>query len=472
MSRVKIVATVGPRTESAESLQLLGEVGVDVIRLNGSHATLEWHSAAIARIRHVLPHVPILFDLPGSKIRTASMDGEIAIAAGDEIVLTSDPTPRGSRHVVVDSSTFHGALSRGDVLLVDDGMLRLTVRDVTGEDVVCVAENSAGLKGRKGVQMQGAALRGEFMGANDRRLLAFAVRYGVDFVGLSFVERASEIDTARLLAGKDGPRLIAKIETAQAVDNLDSILDAADAVMVDRGDLSVETSLERVALLQKQVLARARRAARPVIIATQMLHSMTRSPIPTQAEVSDITNAVLDGAAALMLSGETAVGDYPTEAVSLMRRVAASASSQLDTSKMPSAQMAESIPHAVADAIALLCQRLPITKIVVITISGFAARMVAATQPRQPVLAVSNDAVAARGFNLLPGTRGIHVDVPFAKTTLAHVPQVLEALWRRSELNDDDTILVTTVGYPRSGNRMNLIETHRVSDLRDTLGWS
>jgi len=471
MRRVKIIATIGPRTESAESLLALSEAGMDVVRLNGSHADAAWHAATVARVRQVLPDTPILLDLPGSKIRTASMPGEIALQRGDELVLTSDRSSRGARRVVVESDSFQSSVSRGDVLLLDDGMLRLTVRDVSGTDVVCVAENSAGLKGRKGVQMEGAALRNEFMSEQDRRLLAFAVDQGIDFVGLSFVERAAEVETARLLAGKRGPRLIAKIETSQAIDNLDAILDVADAVMVDRGDLSVETSLERVALLQKQVLCRARRAACPVIVATQMLHSMTRSPIPTQAEVSDISHAVFDGAAALMLSGETAVGEFPLESVSVMRRIAQSAAAhQRVVESVPDAP-ADSIPHAVADAIALLCHRLPVTKIVVITITGFAARMVAATQPRQPILAISNDAGAARAFNLFSGTRGIHVDVPFERTNVAHVPHVLHVLWTRGELVDTDTILVTTLGYPASGNRMNLIETHRVADLRQSLGW-
>jgi pyruvate kinase len=470
MRSVKIIATIGPRTESVESLLSLAAAGMDMVRLNGSHADLAWHAATAARVREVLPDTPILLDLPGSKIRTASMPGEIAVERGDELVFTSDRSSRGASRVVVDSDNFHGAVSRGDVLLVDDGMLRLTVRDISGSDVVCVAENAAGLKGRKGVQMQGAALRNEFMSERDRVLLQFAVEQGIDFVGLSFVERAAEVEMARVLAGKKGPRLIAKIETSQAIDNLDAILEFADALMIDRGDLSVETSLERVALLQKQVLGRARRAARPVIVATQMLHSMTRSPIPTQAEVSDISNAVFDGAAALMLSGETAVGDYPVEAVALMRRVAESAAADQPDAHTTPATTA-SVPHAVGDAIALLCDRIAITKIVVITISGFAARMVAARSPRQPILAVSNDAQAARGFNLLHGTRGIHVDVPFEKTSVAHVPCVLETLWRRGDLVDADMILVTTLGYPAAGNRMNVIETHRVGDLRSTLGW-
>jgi|WetSurMetagenome_2_1015567.scaffolds.fasta_scaffold21996_2 pyruvate kinase len=472
MNGVKIVATIGPRTESAEALVALRQAGTNVVRLNGSHGDLDWHGRTIERLRATLPDIPILLDLPGSKIRTASMAHDVPVQAGERVVLTVDRSYAGRDKVLVDATAFQGSLSAGDVLLIDDGMLRLAVREVSGPDVLCRAENAATLRGRKGIQMQGSPLRGTFLSKTDKTLLEFACRTAVDYVGLSFVERPAEVEAVRVLVGKDAPGLIAKIETQGAIDHLDEILQVSDAVMIDRGDLAVETNLERIALLQKHILARARRAARPVIVATQMLHSMTENPIPTKAEVCDITNAVLEGASALMLSGETAVGKYPVEAVSLMRRVADAASDHVqDSFRQTGAAATESIPHAVADAIALMCRRLEITKIVVITISGYAGRMIAATMPRQPILAVSNDQQAARSFNLLLGTRGIHVDVPFSRTSLDHVPRILEELWRRGELIDEDLILVTTVGYPNSGNRMNLIETHRVSDLHDNLGW-
>lgn len=472
MSAVKIVATIGPRTETTDALAALVTAGMSVARLNGSHADRDWHARTIARLRAIAPDVPILLDLPGSKIRTATMGCEMQVAAGERVVLTVDPDYAGRDKVVVDHPALQGSLAKGDVLLLDDGMLRLAVREITGTDVLCRAENAATLRGRKGIQMQGAALRGDFLSGRDRELLAFAVEQGVDYLGLSFVERPAEVEAVRLLAGKTGPGLIAKIETQAAIDHLDDILQVSDAVMIDRGDLSVETNLERIALLQKHILARARAAARPAIVATQMLHSMIDCPVPTKAEVSDITNAVLEGAAAVMLSGETAVGKYPVEAVCLMRRVAEAAVQHRESGESSDARTAvESIPHAMADAIALMCRRLPITKIVVITISGFAARMIASRMPRQPILAVSNDARAARSVNLLLGTRGVHVDVAFTRTSLDHVPRVLGELWRRGAIVDDDLILVATVGYPKSGNRMNLIETHRVSDLRDNLGW-
>jgi pyruvate kinase len=266
---------------------------------------------------------------------------------------------------------------------------------------------------------------------------------------------------------------VAKVETAAALEHLPSILRAAGGIMIDRGDLSAETSFEQVGILQKQILAEARRAACPVIVATEMLQTMIDFPVPTKAELCDITNAVLDGAAALMLSGETAVGKYPVEAVTTMRRVADAAHAHLQsTLDRPAAEPGSSVPEAVGEAIAGICRRLGVTKIVAITKSGYAARMIAAHAPRQPIIAVSNDAEAARSFNLLRGTRGIHLDVEFPRTAMDHIPRCLELLWRRKEIQDDDLILVTAVGYPKSGNRMNVIQTHQVGDLRESLQWA
>jgi pyruvate kinase len=243
--------------------------------------------------------------------------------------------------------------------------------------------------------------------------------------------------------------------------------------MIDRGDLAVETSLHSIALMQKRILAAAHEGNKPAIVATEMLHSMILTPFPTKAEVTDITNAVLDGAAAVMLSGETAIGNFPVEAVSTMRQIADEASAHLQARlDHDDNGGAFSVPEAIGDAIALVCRRLPVTKIVAVTISGYAARTLAARMPRQPILAVSNDAAAARSFELLPGTQGVHVDIPFVRTSTDHIPKCLEALWRSGKLTDDDLVLVTSVGYPRSGNRMNLIQTHNVADLRESLGWS
>ena len=472
MSRVKIVVTIGPGTAAPEALAQLADAGADAARLNGSHADLDWHAAAIAAIRAAAPGMPILFDVPGRKIRTGRLRREPSFRAGDRIVLTTAQALEVEDKVPVTSATLHQELAAGDTLLADDGQLRFTVESVVGQDVHCRAETAGRLGSAKGINVPGLVRQGELLTERDQQMLDFAKAQGADFVGISFVEGAAHVRAVREAIGRSGPRIISKIEHRQALDHLEEILEASDAILVDRGDLSVETGLRQVALLQKRILGSARRAGRPAIVATEMLHSMMESPVPTKAEVSDITNAVLDGASALMLSGETAVGRFPVEAVATMREIADAALAELqealDQGHEPAAS---SVPQAMEDAIALICRRLPVTKIVAVTMGGYAARMVAARRPRQPILAVSSDPAAARSFQLLPGTRGIHVDVAFSRTSTDHIPRCLEALWRRGLLTDEDLILVTSVGYPKSGNRMNLIQTHHVADLRESLGW-
>ena len=469
MSRTQIVATIGPATASPEMLRELAHAGMSVARLNGSHNELDWHADTIALIRETLPNTPILLDVPGRKIRTTQLKIEPRFKAGDEIVLTTDASYSGNDKVPVNYPSLHEDLKAGDKVLADDGTLSFNVTKVVGEDIVLEAECDGQLKSRKGINVPFVQLRTPLITQRDRDMMAFAVEHGVDFVGISFVESARHIDAIRELGDGAWPRIVAKVENQGGLNNVEEILDATDAVMIDRGDLSVETNIENVAIYQKRVLQAAKEHNKPVIVATEMLHTMIEARNPTKAEVSDITNAVLDGCAATMLSGETAVGGYPVEAVKTMRRIADAAMDHVVGSDTPHENF--ETPRAMGDAIALICNELAITKIVAITISGFAARLVSARALRQPVLAVSNDKMAARSFNLLQGVTGIHLDIEFSRTSTDHIADCLEALFNRGDLTLDDVILVTSLGYPRSGNRMNLIQTHRVSDLAQSLNW-
>ena len=247
---------------------------------------------------------------------------------------------------------------------------------------------------------------------------------------------------------------------------------ATDVLMIDRGDLSAETGFEMVSLFQKQILREANEAGIPVIIATEMLHTMVENPFPTKAEISDITNSIIDGCGATMLSGETAMGANPVRAVEVMRAVADAADSHIQSNlDEPNDQITLEAPRAMERAVAMLCRTLPITKIVAITITGFAARMIASHRPRQPILAVSNDSIAARSFNLFPGVEGVHVDLAFSKKSADHIMDCVEELWRRGKLTNEDMIAIIGLSYPKSGNRMNHLQTHVVGDLVDALGW-
>ena len=466
---IKIVATIGPVSCNAEMLISLRDAGMSVARLNGSHATFDWHANAIRLIREVVPDVPVLLDMPGRKIRTAKQGTNRQIRRGETIVFTSSLDAMDSEKIVVLTQNLSERITVGDLVQIDDGNLRLTVQNIESENVECIAQNDWTLLDAKGFHFPGLRLNVESVTAQDKLLIEFAIKQEVDFVGASFVETAEDVKVIRSFVGADGPGIIAKIETESAVAEVAGIAALADALMIDRGDLSVETNIHEVALLQKQVLAAANEVSVPVIVATEILQSMITNPIPTKAEVSDITNAVIDRASALMLSAETAIGDYPVESVELMSKVANSTIAQMRTNGGNASN--SNIPEAIGEAIGVICRRLNVSKIVAVTQGGFAARMTAAQMPKQPIIAVTNSKETARRLNLFPGTEGVEVDVVFSRSNMDHIPTCLHQLWKMGKIENDDLILVTSLGYPKSGNRMNMIETHLVADLYDALGW-
>jgi len=472
MNRTKIVCTIGPVSNTPEMLQKLIDAGMSVARLNGSHADLDWHRETIATLRAVTPDTPILLDIPGRKIRTIQLDIEPEFKTGDTLILTTDTNHDGSQKVPVNNVSLHEKLSSGNTVFADDGTLRFTVIEIDGQDIICRAECDGTLRSRKGINVPFVDLGGALVTDRDRAMMKFAIETEVDYVGISFVESAHHIEMIRALTRDNSPLIVSKVENRGGLDNLEEIAEATDAIMIDRGDLSVETDLHNVALYQKTIIEAARYHGKPVIVATEMLHTMITNPFPTKAEVSDITNAVLDGCAATMLSGETAMGDFPIEVTKTMREVcdAATQYSQHNVVLSP-VRDGITVPQATEDSVALVCRELPITKIVAITRSGFAARMIAARNPKQEILAVVDNERTARAVNLLAGTTGIFVDIHFPKDDLGHIGKCLEKLWNMGHIKQDDMILVTMVTFPKSGNRMNMIATYLVSDLMESLGW-
>ena len=472
MSRTKIVATIGPQTGTAESIRALAGEGMSVARLNGSHGTLPWHAEVIHLLRLTVPDIPILLDVPGRKIRTGTLTADVPFGVGDEIRFTTDLEQPAHGSIPLNRDDVHEAIMPGMRILADDGTIALVVTGVRGREIVCRAEVRGVLGSAKGINIPGMRLSDDLFTARDRQLLAFAHAQAVDFVGISFVESAAHVRAARELIGGKWPQVLAKIETKRGVDHLEEIVAEADAIMIDRGDLSTDVGLENLGIVQKHILQVARHAGKAAIVATEMLHTMITNHVPTKAEVTDITNAVLDGCAATMLSGETAVGVYPVDAVRMMRDVVASAERHLQTT-LDDANVKDRshVPEVTAEAIAMICRLLPVTKIVAVTRQGYAARTIAARQPRQPILAVSNDPQAARSFNLLPGTEGVFVEMSFDRASTDHVLVALRELWRRGKLESDDMVLVTALAYPKSGNRMNLLQTHVVGDLIEALSW-
>jgi pyruvate kinase len=380
VARTRIVATLGPSSRDDETVRALVEAGVDVFRLNFSHGTPEEHAGAIATIRRVAGDRPtaILQDLAGPKLR---IPHPVRGAPGDVIPLELPPSVR-----------------RGDPVLLADGLMQLEVIDAGHARVIVGGDIPAG----KGLNLPSSVLDIPSLTPKDHADLRFGVEHGVDLVGVSFVRRAADLDAARA----SGLPVVAKIETARAVDNMREIVAAADGVMVARGDLGVEIPIERVPIVQKELIALAKRAAKPVITATQMLRSMVDSLLPTRAEATDVANAVLDGTDAVMLSEETAVGKHPVESVRMMERIVAQAEPLvLPRDEASGTAPADLVPLAACD----LARRLGAAAIVVPTLSGFTARRIARHRPRVPVIALTADERVRRRLSLVWGVTAVPV---------------------------------------------------------------
>ena len=473
MRRTRIVCTIGPKSLDRSMLLELLDAGLSIARLNGSHADLDWHRIAIKKINEVLPSVPILLDIPGRKIRTIQLAHEPKFSMGDVLILTTDTSYDGSIKIPVNYANLHADLSVGNTVMADDGTLRFTVVKIDGNDIHCRAEISGQLKSRKGINVPFVTLNTPQVTERDKKMIDFACVNEIDFIGLSFVESAEHILAFRDLINGRGPRIVAKVENQGGINNVNEIAEATDAIMIDRGDLSVETSLHDVAIKQKQIIAVAQRYGKPVIVATETLHTMIQNPFPTKAEVADISNAVLDGCSATMLSGETAIGAFPIGAVSTMSQVIDATECHLQ-SEIQSSQVSvgKNIPEVLTSVIPIISRSLPITKIVAVTRSGFAARMIATHQLSQPIIAVTDDATAVRSFNLIAGTTGVFSEEPFSRISSDHIIHVLRMLWRKTFILNEDLILVTGISYPTPGGRMNTVQIFNIGELSKTMEWS
>ncbi|WP_126173011.1 pyruvate kinase [Altericroceibacterium xinjiangense] len=412
--KVKILATLGPASRDPEMLRRLLKAGADAFRLNLSHGEHADHLGSIHAIRALEKEfnrpIAILADLQGPKLRVGSFaEGKAVIAHGQPFAFDRDPTPGNGERVELPHPELFEVLEKGRLLLINDGKIRLRVRKATSERIETIAEVGGVISDRKGVNVPDTEVPIPALTEKDRRDLAFAIQHGADWIGLSFVQRPEDLIEARRLMGGRGA-LCAKIEKPQAVNRLDEIIDLSDGVMVARGDLGVELNPEEVPPLQKKIVNAARLAGKPVIVATQMLESMIESPAPTRAEVSDVANAVYDGCDAVMLSAETAAGQWPEEAVDMMARIARQI--ERDEAYRMRVRLVGTKPDATtADALAHSCMTIadtvPIEAIVVFTSSGSTARRVTRERPAVPVMVLTPTISTARRVALLWGAHPV-----------------------------------------------------------------
>ncbi len=412
--KVKILATVGPASRSPEMLEKLLRAGVDAFRVNMSHGDHTVHAETIAAIRALERKagrpITVLCDLQGPKLRVGTFkEGRAVIRHSGHFTLDRNPEPGDENRVQLPHPELFGILRPGQRLLIDDGKLRLRVIRADDSEILCSAEVGGVISDRKGVNVPDAVIPVPAMTDKDRRDLAFAVAQGADWIALSFVQRPEDVAEARRLMGGHGA-LMAKIEKPAAISRLDEILEIADGLMVARGDLGVELNPEQVPPLQKRIVEKARREGKPVVVATQMLESMIESPTPTRAEVSDVANAVYDGADAVMLSAETAAGAWPVEAVTIMDRIASEV--EADPGYAARVHFIETRPDpttadALAEACASIARAVPIAGIIVFTGSGSTARRVARERPGVPMLVLTPSITTARKVGLLWGAHAV-----------------------------------------------------------------
>jgi pyruvate kinase len=409
--RAKIVCTLGPSSASPEMIDRLVQTGMDVARLNFSHGTQEEHATRVAAVRRASGHyekpVGVLADLQGPKIRTGALErGQpVRLRFGQRFTITTKNVAGNADGVSTTFGALPESVHKGDRILLHDGEIALRVLAVRGRDVVSQVENGGELAEHQGINLPGVKLKIPVLTAKDREDLAFALKLGVEYIGLSFVRTAADVRAAKAAIRrlKKHTPVIAKLEKPEAIENLDEILSVTDGVMVARGDLGVEMSLAKVPVVQKEIIVRARNALVPVITATQMLDSMQKNPRPTRAEASDVANAVFDGSDALMLSGETAAGSYPLESVEMMDRIICEAEASASIELRPTRFAELQINEAIAEAICHAAEELRMKVIVVFTETGSSARVVSKYRPRAPIVAFSPKAETRRRLSLLWG---------------------------------------------------------------------
>jgi pyruvate kinase len=449
VARAKIVATLGPASRSDEVLRALIESGMDVARVNFSHGTYEEHAATIASIRRLASAakrpVAILGDLQGPRIRIGDLTGVVHVEPGQDVTFA----PEGEERPVDIPITYENMAQDvrvGSRVLVDDGNVEFTVLEINGRRVILRAVHGGPIKSHKGINLPGVEVSAPSLTDKDRADVQFGVEHDIDYFALSFVRRAEDIEALKDLLPK-GFLVVAKIEKDSALKNMESLVRASDAVMVARGDLGVELPYEAVPLVQKRLIAMCNQLGRPVITATQMLESMVTHARPTRAEASDVANAVLDGTDAVMLSAETAVGEYPTHAVRAMRRIVTEIEKYPRTrfrTGETSAEVAstEEIIAAASETAARLAQA---PAIVVFTKSGFSARVVASRRPVVPILAMTDQPRTFRQLSLVWGV--IPLLVPHCDTYEQMLAMARDMARAQGLAKPGDRVLVTA-GVP------------------------
>ena len=468
MRKTKIVCTLGPSTDREGVLREMIEAGMNVARFNFSHGSHEEHKArldALKRLREELNRpVAAMLDTKGPEIRLKQFaNGPVQLITGEEFTLTTVEVPGDAHRCSITYADLPGDVKEGDTILLDDGLVRLTVLETTATDIRCRVENDGVMKDKKGVNVPGVRLNMPYMSQRDRDDILFGVEQGFDYIAASFVRSAADVREIRSVLDRAGSaiRIIAKVENQEGISNLPEILSAADGIMVARGDLGVEIDFTEIPILQKEMIAQCVACGKPVITATQMLDSMMEHPRPTRAEITDVANAIYDGTSAIMLSGETAAGKYPVEAVRTMDAIARKTEANVGTDMRPlKGKSRLSITAATAHAACTTAMDIGADAILTVSQRGVTAQMVSRFRPSTTVVALLLDPQVQRQMALYWGVEPL--TMPYARSTDELVDFAVKAAVDAGIVKQDDLVVVTA-GVPVGiTGTTNMIRVHQV----------
>lgn len=467
MRRTKIVCTIGPSSSSIEMLEKLLLAGMNVARLNFSHGDYEFYKKVIKNIRSISKSlnksVSILQDLAGPKLRLGELNEEIFISSGDEIVFTCEKKP--GKYLYFPYPEIFRVLKKGVNILIDDGILSFKVVETGKKEALLKAQNSGKISSHKGVNFPGIELPISSITEKDKEDIKFGIEQEVDYIAISFVRTAKDVKEIKTIIRNNNSEIpvISKIEKHEAVKNFFEILEESDGIMVARGDLGVEMSIDEVPLIQKKIIKECNKKKKPVITATQMLDSMQRNPRPTRAEVTDVANAIFDGTDAVMLSGETAVGKYPLEAVKIMDRIIRKAESSLDYEKIlreKNLKETKSITDAICHAVSEIALDLKAKAIITSTKSGYTAAMVSSYRPYAKIIAVTPSKKVFRRLSLLWGVYPLLVK--HFRNTDQMIKESISVAINSKMIKKGETVIITAGVPVGEKGKTNLIKVDRV----------
>ena len=472
IKRTKIVCTLGPASDKEEILRELVKSGLNVCRFNFSHGSHQEHKERMDLVKKVREElgqpVAILLDTKGPEIRTGNFDEpEVLLEEGQKFTITMKDVVGNKEMCTVSYKGLVNDVVPGDTILIDDGLVGLKVEEINGDDIVCIVENSGIVKNHKGVNVPGVKINLPALTEKDIKDIEFGISEGIDYIAASFVRKASDVLAIREVLENNNAthiQIISKIENQEGIDNIDSILQVSDGIMVARGDLGVEIPTPEIPIAQKMMIKKCNQLGKPVITATQMLDSMMRNPRPTRAEVTDVANAIYDGTDAIMLSGETAAGKYPVEAVKTMATIAKRTEETLKYNELLKKRKIEdvTVTNAISYATCTTSADLNAKAIISFTTSGHTARMVSKFRPQAPIIATTEDEGVMRRLALVWGV--YPVKTSHVGSTDEVVANSIESAKEKNYLDNGDLVVITAGAPNGISGTTNLIKVHTIEN--------